>query len=310
MRAISASVSAARLCRQGHLQQPEDLTALGHRGEHDPVPLAHTAGVGLSGRNELEPLGAQRHLDRTAVEGEHAGGLVVLAPVIRAPGRLVVRAGGVREPDQGPAGQVRDEEGDRAGAERDPQLAGDRFDGIHRRGGLRLVEHPADRLPASARFTHPRSIGAGRRRPRRECLATVSSRRSPRAPASACRALGHDQQVSGGALPAGLAGAEPDPCRSARARSPRPGSRAPRAAGRRPARSRSGAARARARRTPCGRSGRWTPPSRSPAASRARAVNDNLFMPSPSHTAPAGSPADPGRSSPGARGGLARLSGT
>ena len=69
------------------------------------MPLPHASGVHLSGRDELEPLGAQCHLDGTAVEWKHAGRLVVIAPVIRAPGRHRVRADGMREPDQGPAGR-------------------------------------------------------------------------------------------------------------------------------------------------------------------------------------------------------------
>ena len=116
-----------------------------------------------AGRDDLEPLacaaparpGRRRRAGRWPTRRPRAG-----HPGLRV--CVVGRAGGVGEPDQGAPGQVGDEEGDRAGAERSTELAGDRLDGVHRRGGLRHVEHPA-RPPLRVcpiQLTR-RSIGAG-----------------------------------------------------------------------------------------------------------------------------------------------------
>ena len=112
VRAISATTSAAGSCRERHLEQPEDLAALGHRRQHRPLVRAETAQVGLAGRQDPQLLGPQRLLDRAAVEGHQDRRLLVVPPVadrVVMPG-VRLRHDDVRQADERAAGQVGDEE--------------------------------------------------------------------------------------------------------------------------------------------------------------------------------------------------------
>ena len=91
----------------------------------------------LAGWDHLHRLGTHRLLRRATVERENGRellGVASLDGLAAAVGRAVIHLaqGGVREADQGSPGQVGDEERHLRGAQRHPQLAGHRLDGIHR----------------------------------------------------------------------------------------------------------------------------------------------------------------------------------
>ena len=150
-----------RLVGQGQLQEADDLPALRHRSQHEPRVGRRTPSTRF---DDLHLLGAYGELGRAAVERHHRGGLLDSASLAPRDRSVDGDSGGgaepdVRETDQGPPGQVRDEKGDLGRPERQAELTGDRLDGIDRRSRFGGRQDAAQR---SCHFVclHQRSIGA------------------------------------------------------------------------------------------------------------------------------------------------------
>jgi hypothetical protein len=143
---------------QAELEHADRLPPVGHRRVQ-----ANLAGADL----DLYRLLEERASMRGAGQGHQLGSLVAL-------GSDRARDAGVPEPDQRPAAEVDDQEGDRVGAERPGQPPAENVGGVDRRGVLDGVEQSREVGPRCEKVRHRAHLDAGRRQRRTACAGSSS----------------------------------------------------------------------------------------------------------------------------------------
>jgi hypothetical protein len=134
--------------RQRQLEQPDRVPSVGDRDEHAGAAVVERPHVGLLGaQHALVPGAGQRQ------------GLRLLDAVTPGALHLVRR----RQPDDGPPGEIGDEEADLPGVDHLAEGGGNRLDGVDGRRGLDLRQERADVDHVSLRAAHaanPRRSGS------------------------------------------------------------------------------------------------------------------------------------------------------
>jgi hypothetical protein len=164
-----------RLVRQAELQEAQRFAALDDRRQHDPVGVLRRAAVRpLPGGDDVHGLAAHRLAGGPAVQREGRGlfpGAVARPGVGRAARAPDVTDGQVREPDQGTAGDVGDEQGHLGGVDGQGDVAGHGFDRLDGGGVLHAVQDQPSRQRHAENSAAPLGPAPGCRsvvRPARE----------------------------------------------------------------------------------------------------------------------------------------------
>jgi len=151
---------------QHHLEQSDRVPAVGHRDDH-PGPAVECGDVDLLGPQDL--------LVHRPAQGQGLGLLDAVAAGARD-------TAGRREPDDGPAGEVGDEQRHFPRPHHVAEGGGDRFDGIDRCGRLDLLQQCADVDHGVLRLAHGQTPGASASRRDRRAQGTGRRCRAARHP--------------------------------------------------------------------------------------------------------------------------------